>query len=87
MNILNYSLAALIFLINVLMGNQDIPGSANTVNPVPERDFPFQDIPPATSLVYPGTNGKLEKTSEARQSFPMERQGRSFRRSPPSRSC
>jgi hypothetical protein len=59
MNILNYSLAALIFLINVLMGNQDIPGSANTVNPVPGRDFPFQDIPPTTSLVYPGTNGRL----------------------------
>ena len=59
MNILFYSFAMLIFSINRLTINSENTSSANTGKPVSENEIQVQDIPPTTSLVYPGTNGRL----------------------------
>lgn len=59
MKILLYSLIVLVFSFNGFKSNQCIKGSLNANRSVYERDFQVQDIPPTTSLVYPGTNGRL----------------------------
>ena len=59
MNIIIYSFSALMFLFNGFIGNHDSRETFTTVKPVLENDMLIQDIPPTTSLVYPGTNGKL----------------------------
>jgi hypothetical protein len=59
MHIINYSLVALIFLMNGFRESREVQVSANTMNQVVGTDIPVQDIPPTTSLVYPGTNGRL----------------------------
>lgn len=59
MNIFVYSIAALMFFFNGSISNQDNPGTPSTTKPVPGNDKLIQDIPPTTSLVYPGTNGRL----------------------------
>ena len=47
------------FFLNRIAGNPDNQGSVNTDNSVLGSNIQFQDIPPTTSLVYPGTNGRL----------------------------
>jgi hypothetical protein len=53
------SIAAMMFFLNGFGSNFNNPGSANKEQQVLERDFPAQDIPPTTTLVYPGTDGRL----------------------------
>jgi len=47
------------FFINGFIGNPEPRMSVNTGKQVLKSDFPVQDIPPTTSLVYPGTDGRL----------------------------
>jgi hypothetical protein len=49
----------LIFRINGFAGNPVFPGSLCTGGSILKSNFPEQDIPPVTSLVYPGTDGRL----------------------------
>jgi hypothetical protein len=53
------SFTALIIFFNVFAGNNDSSGSAGTGIPVLSNGAAVEDIPPTTSLVYPGTDGKL----------------------------
>ncbi len=53
------SIAVLMFFINGVSGRPYNHGSVNTDNPALNSIIQVQDIPPATSLVYPGTNGRL----------------------------
>jgi hypothetical protein len=53
------SIAAMMFFLNGFGRNVNNPGAANQTQQVLERDLPAQDIPPTTTLVYPGTDGRL----------------------------
>src|SRR5665647_2982765 len=53
------SIAVLMFFINGVTGRPYNQGSVNTDNPALKSIVQIQDIPPTTSLVYPGTNGRL----------------------------
>ena len=59
MKIFVFSFVVLMFFLNRIAGNPDNQGSVNTDNSVLGSNIQFQDIPPTTSLVYPGTNGRL----------------------------
>jgi hypothetical protein len=59
MNIFAYSFAVLMFFINVFTSKSDEQASVKTDNKVSGSNIPIQDIPPTTSLVYPGTDGRL----------------------------
>jgi hypothetical protein len=53
------SIAAVMFFLNGFGRDVNNPGSANKAQQFSERDLPAQDIPPTTTLVYPGTDGRL----------------------------
>jgi hypothetical protein len=53
------SIAAMMFFLNGFGRNVNNPGAANQTQQVLESDLPAQDIPPTTTLVYPGTDGRL----------------------------
>jgi len=53
------SFAAVLFFLNGFGSEYDNPRSASKAQQVSERDFPAHDLAPVTSLVYPGTDGKL----------------------------
>ena len=59
MKIFVFSFVVLMLFINGIAGKPDNQVSVNTDNPVLGSNIQFQDIPPTTSLVYPGTNGRL----------------------------
>jgi len=59
MKVLIYSSAALFFFINGFISNPELPRTGNPGVSVLRSDIPQEDIPPTTSLVYPGTDGKL----------------------------
>lgn len=59
MKIFVFSFVVLMFFLNRIAGNPDNQGPVNTDNSVLGSNIQFQDIPPTTSLVYPGTNGRL----------------------------
>lgn len=53
------SIAVLMFFLNVFGSNLYDPGSVNKRQQASENDLPFKDMPPTTTLVYPGTDGRL----------------------------
>jgi len=53
------SIAMMLFFLNGFGSNINSPKSANKEQQVLENDFPALDIPPTTTLVYPGTDGRL----------------------------
>ena len=53
------SIAVMMFFLNGFGRDFNNPGPANNVQQASERDFPAQDLKPTTSLVYPGTDGRL----------------------------
>ena len=59
MNIIVYSSAVMMFVFNGITINPHEQGSVKTNNMVLKSNIQVQDIPPTTSLVYPGTDGKL----------------------------
>ena len=59
MSIFVYSFAVLMFVINGITDNPDKQGSVKTNSLVLRSNIQVQDIPPTTSLVYPGTDGRL----------------------------
>ncbi|MCX6161935.1 MAG: hypothetical protein NTV87_11485, partial [Ignavibacteriae bacterium] len=54
-----YSFAVLMFLVNGLTGSTKFQGSVSAGNKEINGTGLIQDIPPTTSLVYPGTDGRL----------------------------
>ncbi len=58
MKIILYSFAFLLFAVNGFAGNNN-PATNDKTKQVSKSEFQVQDIPPTTSLVYPGTDGKL----------------------------
>ena len=54
-----YSLTVLVFLICGFISSRDLMASVTTGNKEIDNLDPVQDIPHTTSLVYPGTDGKL----------------------------
>ena len=54
-----YTVALLMFFINGITGNLHKEVSIRTVNTVLRSSIQVQDIPPTTSMVYPGTDGRL----------------------------
>jgi hypothetical protein len=65
MNIFIYSFAVLMFVINGITDNPDKQGSVKTNSMVLRSNIQVQDIPPTTSLVYPGTDGRLQYVSDS----------------------
>ena len=59
MNIFVYLFSALMFFFSGSISNHYSPGAPNTSQSVLRNDILIQDLPPTTSLVYPGTNGRL----------------------------
>jgi hypothetical protein len=59
MKIILYSFAVLMLFTNSFILNRDNPEFVNKGRLVSENDIQVQDIPPTTSLVYPGTDGRL----------------------------
>jgi hypothetical protein len=53
------SIAAMMFFLNGFGRDINNPGSSNKEQQVLENDFPALDIPPTTTMVYPGTDGRL----------------------------
>jgi hypothetical protein len=63
MKIILYTIAVLTFFLNGFDKNNQKPD--NNQNPFTKNDFLVQDIPPTTTLVYPGTDGKLVYTADS----------------------
>jgi hypothetical protein len=59
MKIVVCSFALLTFFINGLIIKPDNAVSVNSTKPASRNEITIQDIPPTSSLVYPGTNGRL----------------------------
>jgi hypothetical protein len=59
MNIIAYSFAMLILFINGISFNGDHPATVTSGKSARGNDLKVQDIPPTTSMVYPGTDGRL----------------------------
>ena len=59
MKIIICSCAALMFFLNGFGSDLNNPGSVNKGQQLPENHIPVKDIPPTTTLVYPGTDGRL----------------------------
>lgn len=59
MNIFVYSLAVSMLFINGITGKPHKEVSVRSDNTVLRSSIHVQDIPPTTSLVYPGTDGRL----------------------------
>jgi hypothetical protein len=64
MNIIVYSFAVMMFVFNGITINPHKQGSVKTNNMVLRSNIQVQDIPPTTSLVYPGTDGKLQYVAD-----------------------
>ena len=54
-----YLFTALVFLFNGFISSPDLTATVSTGNKVKNSHDPVQDIPPTTSIVYPGTDGRL----------------------------
>ncbi len=54
-----YSIFTLILLFNVLLTTRAFSGTGSQAEPSTIRKYQAEDIPPTTTLVYPGTDGKL----------------------------
>jgi hypothetical protein len=65
MNIFIYSFALLAFVINGITESPDKQGPGKTNSIVLSSNIQVQDIPPTTSLVYPGTDGRLKYMSDS----------------------
>lgn len=59
MKIVFCSIAGLMFFLNGFGSNSDNPVSVNKEQQLPENHIPVKDIPPTTTLVFPGTDGRL----------------------------
>ena len=59
MKIITYSIAALMFIVSGFEYVTANPETNTKEKQIKENEFQNQDIPPTTSLVYPGTDGKL----------------------------
>ena len=59
MKIFTYSVATLMFIVSVSGYVNANPDTNSKKKQIKENEFQVQDIPPTTSLVYPGTDGKL----------------------------
>ena len=64
MNIFIYCFAALILVINGISDKTDKQGPGKASSTV-SSNIQVQDIPPATSLVYPGTDGRLQYVADS----------------------
>ena len=65
MNIFVYSFAVMMFVFNGITINPHKQGSVKTNNMVLRSNIQVQDIPPTTSLVYPGTDGRLQYVADS----------------------
>ena len=54
-----YSITIFFFSANVIAANFYSQNSGNSIQQITENEFQVHDLPPTTSKVYPGTDGKL----------------------------